>query len=194
MRHREARRRLASLLDGALDPAEDAAVRSHVEACPLCERNLLELELSECLLSRLPADLAPQRWDLAAEARLAAVGAPTRRLSATDGLALRTVAAALAVTLVLDATVVGPWRSLRTERLKLIHCETMSNEHVVLYDMLADPGEYDDLSEDDPHAREALLTELRAVWAGAEQQSGERQAVELDPETEETLRALGYID
>ena len=70
MNHRRARRRLAGLADGLLAPAEEAAVRAHVEVCRRCRRIVAEHAAVESLLRRIPASVLPLDASRAGDGRL----------------------------------------------------------------------------------------------------------------------------
>jgi len=79
-------------------------------------------------------------------------------------------------------------RALRVGRWKLL---TRHGGVTELYDLLADPLESADLSPAMPSLRDSLmlcLAEITADWESAPEPEG------LDPEKEEMLRALGYLD
>lgn len=117
MKHRRARRRLASLLEGGLAPAETVRIRAHAATCARCARVYRELRLCDALLRRLPPELTPEVWDLRAEARLRGAAQADRavRGSAQDLLAARALGAVAAVVLVLFLTTLGPWAVSRRE-------------------------------------------------------------------------------
>ena len=52
--------RLSEYLDGALAPADQAAVSAHVDTCAACRARLSELRATASLIGSLP-DLAPTR-------------------------------------------------------------------------------------------------------------------------------------
>jgi choline-sulfatase len=69
--------------------------------------------------------------------------------------------------------------------------ETPGRNRFELYDLADDPGETADRASGQPDVVERLAAELARRFAA----SGSNAAdVELDPETLETLRALGYVD
>jgi choline-sulfatase len=80
---------------------------------------------------------------------------------------------------------------------KLTHI--VEHDVTLLYDLSADPAERESLAETLPEKAGALLARLDAVLAEAERASGEHGAAtradgrSIDPETEESLRSLGYI-
>jgi len=88
-------------------------------------------------------------------------------------------------------TIDGRMRMIRTRQYKLIWKDDESTE---LYDLIADPEELDDLSEQAPELREELLARLRAWMASAEQDPEPSRMHITDPETREQLRSLGYIE
>jgi arylsulfatase A-like enzyme len=63
-----------------------------------------------------------------------------------------------------------------------------------LFDLSKDPAELNDLYMREPERAEALLAKLRAEAARHPPQYSEVDRPELRPETEEALRALGYLD
>jgi len=63
-----------------------------------------------------------------------------------------------------------------------------------LFDLSNDPAELDDLVEREPERSEELLAKLRAETARRPPQYSDTERPELRPETEEALRALGYLD
>jgi arylsulfatase A-like enzyme len=63
-----------------------------------------------------------------------------------------------------------------------------------LFDLASDPAELDDLSEREPERVAELLARLRAEMAKRPPAYSEGDRPALRPETEEALRALGYID
>jgi anti-sigma factor RsiW len=71
MTHAALRRWLHSLLDGELVPGQLVILRSHLEQCPACRRELRALEATETLVARLPAALVPLGAGPEADARLA---------------------------------------------------------------------------------------------------------------------------
>lgn len=54
MTHLAASQRLSAYLDGELGAAERRAVDSHLRTCPICRRDLAELERVKALLGALP--------------------------------------------------------------------------------------------------------------------------------------------
>jgi arylsulfatase A-like enzyme len=74
--------------------------------------------------------------------------------------------------------------------LKLIHWP--ADRRVELYDIAADPRELRDLSRRDPLRTASMRAELEQIVRGDASSSAPRP-VEMDPEVEEKLRALGYI-
>ncbi len=72
---------LSAYLDGALTPAERAAVASHLDTCALCRGRLAELRGTASLVARLP-DPLPARRLVPRVGRVPAWLAPLRTLSA----------------------------------------------------------------------------------------------------------------
>jgi hypothetical protein len=89
---------LSALVDGELDPDEEAAVRAHVAECPMCEEELEDIRRSRRVVRLLPAvDVPDEITD-----RLFAVGdsvvsvlGPRRRLAAAVAVAASVAALAL---------------------------------------------------------------------------------------------------
>ncbi len=82
------------------------------------------------------------------------------------------------------------YRSVRQGRFKLVY-ESKSDRYQ-LFDLEADPGEQDDLSESEPERFAALKAVMDERYPdGTESAGGE--APELSPEDLERLRALGYV-
>jgi hypothetical protein len=80
-------------------------------------------------------------------------------------------------------------RSIRQGRFKLIRDE--NTKTVRLYDLEADAGERVDLSNREPEVVSRLLDVLDARELGLSRGAG--PTIELDPEEERRLRALGYV-
>ena len=70
----------------------------------------------------------------------------------------------------------------------------LDDERVELYDLASDPGERNDLAAQRPDEREALLAELRDWTRAAAALDPDRAPIELDAETRDSLRQLGYIE
>jgi len=93
----------------------------------------------------------------------------------------------------------GPWSGLNTDRemvkrgpLKLIR--NLRNGAVELYDLERDPGEKNNLAEQQPDTvkeLESLLDAQRERNTRASPKDGGKK-IQLDPETREQLKALGY--
>jgi arylsulfatase len=81
--------------------------------------------------------------------------------------------------------------AIRRGRLALIEDRLAGQEHYHLrfYDMEADPGERHPLEDGEG----AALLELLQAWPGRQPIDGEGE-IELDPETLENLRSLGYLE
>jgi choline-sulfatase len=62
-----------------------------------------------------------------------------------------------------------------------------------LYDITADPGETKDLSAENPRMADALERALRDFAARTATRAVSQQPQAMDPETEQRLRALGYV-
>jgi arylsulfatase A-like enzyme len=84
--------------------------------------------------------------------------------------------------------------ALRTGNEKLIFVSYDAREAMTLFDLVSDPHEQHDLSEEQPERTNALASELiarRQALIAQRKQGGRRT---LDETTEESLRALGYIN
>jgi anti-sigma factor RsiW len=75
------RERLSAYLDGALAPAERAALESHLADCPACQGELADLRALRALLRAMPAPALPRSFllpeDGAVPVPLAARGRPS---------------------------------------------------------------------------------------------------------------------
>jgi len=80
--------------------------------------------------------------------------------------------------------------ALRTSDWKLVHNPDDGEQE--LFDLRADPGETRDLSGEYPDRVRDLLAEIDFIVSG--DQAEEPDVQDLDPETREHLKALGYID
>lgn len=86
------------------------------------------------------------------------------------------------------------YRSVRRGRYKLISKSLLGGS--ALYDLEADPGEQVDIREKAPELAERLedlLVARHAAAAADGEDAEDEDAVELDPEELERLRALGYV-
>ena len=82
--------------------------------------------------------------------------------------------------------------SVRTPRFKLIEG---AGGHRMLFDLERDPRERRNIAAENPDLTARLAAEL-AVWRAARPRLDEQASsrTELDPDTEEQLKALGYLD
>jgi len=81
--------------------------------------------------------------------------------------------------------------SLRTNQLKFL--KNQRSNQVELYNIFDDPKEKTDLSTKEPAELkkfEMVLTEFNSLF---KKQTGIKKKIELDKNTEETLKSLGYI-
>lgn len=116
MRHHQARRRLAQVLDHTLPPVEEALVRAHAASCRRCARVLAEHEDCERLLQRLPlAQLADAAGD-PCEPRLRAMArwAPEPATSWAERLGATALGSAAAGALVAMVWIGAGWQPERT--------------------------------------------------------------------------------
>ena len=93
--------------------------------------------------------------------------------------------------------------SARDDRWKLIHVPNewdrvlMQGGEYELYDLVADPGETNDLSAEHPDVVERLAAEIEAFaapWRDRVYGSEPNEGAEIDEVYRERLRALGYLD
>ncbi|MBZ0115239.1 MAG: sulfatase-like hydrolase/transferase [Thermoanaerobaculia bacterium] len=99
-----------------------------------------------------------------------------------------------------ESTYWGPLevKSLRAERYKLMTATPKNTPSdrpgwTVLFDLQADPAELRDIAADEEQRRQKMQTILDLITAGGGE-AEEAVPSDLDPELEEQLRALGYID
>lgn len=84
-------------------------------------------------------------------------------------------------------------RALIDGHWKVIYTKFGSSERVALFDLADDPGELSDLSDDRREVADGMLAELTRVASAAASRKQESGTMEIDQETEERLRALGYV-
>ena len=79
-------------------------------------------------------------------------------------------------------------KAVRDGRYKLIQAPRRE-----LYDLAQDPGEIEDLAAEQPQRADALERALEKMLRQVTSEDASRGPTAIDPETEERLRALGYI-
>ncbi len=84
-------------------------------------------------------------------------------------------------------------RALLRGHWKLIFTKFGARERVMLFDLARDPIESDDLAEDRREIAETMLAELDRLSAAAASRKQDSGTMVIDQETEERLRALGYV-
>lgn len=82
------------------------------------------------------------------------------------------------------------WRSVVVGRYKLIQ---RTHRRIMIYDLEADPDEQEDIAEDRPLLVRYLRAMLGLRLAGRTRPRHQAERTEIDPETDEQLRALGYV-
>lgn len=83
--------------------------------------------------------------------------------------------------------------SLISERWKIMYAESGPKEVVSLFDLVSDSGEMVDLSDAHPAVTDSMLSRLLAMCDESASKAHESPVLELDEETLEQLRALGYV-
>ena len=83
-------------------------------------------------------------------------------------------------------------KTARTDSWKLIRYPGRTDEIFELYDLKNDPGETDNVADRYPEIRDRLRQDLE-IWEQG-WATGIEPSRELDPEVEERLRALGYLE
>jgi anti-sigma factor RsiW len=111
VRHRRANRLLADLLDGALPPQTQLAVRAHARDCPACRKRLREHRAVEALVRLLPPALVPVEPSIAAQVRLWGLARwfadPVAQ--ARERMGLSAVGVGVAVLLAVLTVTIGSW-------------------------------------------------------------------------------------
>ncbi|MBM3317226.1 MAG: sulfatase [Candidatus Eisenbacteria bacterium] len=82
--------------------------------------------------------------------------------------------------------------ALRRDAEKVMFCQRGTERRLLLYDLLADPGERDDLAPREPERARLAEARLNEFQAGIGRPAG-RVEVTIDEATRERLRALGYV-
>ena len=83
-----------------------------------------------------------------------------------------------------------PWIAYYQDELKLLR----QGDHLELYDVESGPGEQHDLTEEQPKTAARLSDSLEAELTALNEADIEKSGIEVDRNTEERLRELGYID
>jgi arylsulfatase A-like enzyme len=94
--------------------------------------------------------------------------------------------------LVAEGTLYGPERRAIIEWPRKLDLD-LSTESIRLFDLESDPGEMSDLSQSERAAAGRLEERLRSILEAARSDEAPEE-VELDEETLEELRSLGYIE
>jgi arylsulfatase A-like enzyme len=84
-------------------------------------------------------------------------------------------------------------RALIDGQWKVIYTKFGASERVMLFDLAHDPGELSDLVGDRREVADAMLAELTRLSAAAASRKRESGTMVIDQQTEERLRALGYV-
>lgn len=106
--HTRLRHRLSAFIDGQLSEKERQELATHLEACPACRQELEELRATVLALGGLPQEEAPRSFALRPEqAARRVLPSPVGGLALTMRLAGASLAAALAVLLVVDLADLG---------------------------------------------------------------------------------------
>jgi arylsulfatase A-like enzyme len=86
----------------------------------------------------------------------------------------------------------GKWRTIRTDRYKLIMIPKADGPELELYDLASDPGEERDISGEQPETAEKLLESIRE-WLADPSRRDSVSTPELDEEWARRLKNIGYI-
>jgi arylsulfatase A-like enzyme len=86
----------------------------------------------------------------------------------------------------------GKWKAVRTERYKMIWIPKEGGSEVELYDILSDPMEHHDLSQEKPQVVQELYRLLQS-WLADPSRRESVTLPELDEEWAERLQGIGYI-
>jgi len=85
-------------------------------------------------------------------------------------------------------------KAIQDDQYKLIRARNAGVERVMLFDLAADPLEKNEISGAMPGKTQELTEALETILSAVQQQALRASRSEMDDETREVLRSLGYVD
>lgn len=165
---------LSALLDGELSPLERDSLHEHLSGCAACRRELDELKRVDAAFQDMTPVLAPESFERDVQAAIQRSRAAQTRHTVTRRVWPYLSAAAAAVILIAGGV-------------------TLMMRPAQRFDMAAAPEAAKQLQEQPTATRTSELGAHSEAVAGSAPTDSNERSVEVPPEVEEELRALGYM-